>query len=133
LKQHGLSSRERIKSKKTFNDLFTTGKVLISKDQKIKAVYLVDKKAEEAGVKIGAAVSKKHGKAVWRNRVKRLIRISYRLNKEKLIAFCKKKSILLKIVFSTVLLTEETKKKVRLKDIMPDVIELMRRIESSYK
>jgi len=133
LRQHDLSQKERIKSKKSFNELFTAGKVLISKDQKIKAVYLVEKKTEEFGVKIAAAVSKKHGKAVWRNRVKRLIRASYRLNKEELTALCKKKNILLRVVFSTFSMTEETMKKMSLKDIMPGVIDLMQRIESNIK
>jgi ribonuclease P protein component len=131
LKQYGLSPKERIKSKKSFNEIFTTGKVLISKDHTIKATYIVDTKAEECGVKIAAAVSKKHGKAVWRNRVKKLIRTSYRLNKERLINFCKEKRILLRVVFSTYSVNEQAMKKIRLKDIMPGVVELMNRIESS--
>lgn len=129
MKQYGLSKKERIKSRKSLDDLFTSGKILISKDQKIKAVYLVDEKAKEVGVKIAAAVSKKNGKAVWRNSVKRLIRTSYRLNKKRLTSFCKEKSILLRIVFSAFSLTEETAVKIKLKDIMPGVSELMQRIE----
>ena len=129
MKQYGLSQKERIKSKKSFDDLFTSGKILISKDQKIKAIFLLDKKAEEVGVKVAAVVSKKNGKAVWRNRVKRLIRTSFRLNKERLTNFCKEKSILLRIVFSAFSITEETTNRVRLKDIMPGVMELMQQIE----
>jgi ribonuclease P protein component len=129
LKQYGLSPKERIKNKKSFDDLFTSGKVLISKDRKIKAVYLVDEKTKEVGVKIAAAVSKKNGKAVWRNRVKRLIRTSYRLNKERLTNFCREKSVLLRVVFSAFSLTEETADKIRLKEIMPAVVELMQQIE----
>ena len=129
MKEYGLSQKERIKSKKSFDDLFTSGKILISKDQKIKAIFLLDKKAEEVGVKVAAVVSKKNGKAVWRNRVKRLIRTSYRLNKERLTNFCKEKSILLRIVFSAFSITEETTNRVRLKDIMPGVMELMQQIE----
>ena len=131
MRRHGLSKEERIKNKKSFNELFTTGKVLISKDQKIKAIYIVDKKAEVGGVRIATTVSKKHGKAVWRNRTKRLIRTSYRLNKERLIFFCKERGILVRIVFSTVSATEKTLKKIKLNDIMPDVIDLIARIESS--
>jgi ribonuclease P protein component len=131
LKRYGLSPKERIKSKKSFDEIFTTGKVLISEDHKIKAVYIVNKKAEECGVKIAAAVSKKHGEAVWRNRVKKLIRTSYRLNKEIFANFCKEKSFLLMIVFSTISITERTTKNIKLIDIMPGVVELMQRIESN--
>jgi ribonuclease P protein component len=130
LKRYGLSPKERIKSKKSFNEIFTTGRVLISKDQKIKATYIADSKSEECGVKIAAAVSKKHGKAVWRNRVKRLIRISYRLNKERLTNFCKEKNILLRIVFSTFSITERNMKKIKLSDILPDVVDIMQKIEN---
>ena len=129
MKQYGLSQKERIKSKKSFDDLFTSGKVLFSKDQKIKAIYLVDKRADEVGIKIAVAVSKKNGKAVWRNRVKRLIRTSYRLNKERLTNYCKEKRILLRIVFSAFSITEEKMNKARLKDIMPGVIELIHQVE----
>jgi len=131
LKRYGLSPKERIKSKKNIDQIFSSGKILISEDHRIKAVYLIDKEAEESGVKIAAVVSKKNGNAVWRNRVKRLIKTSYRLNKERLVNFCRKKRILILIVFSAFSVTERLNKKIEIKDIMPGIDEILNRIESS--
>ena len=131
MKRYDLSSKERIKSKKNIDKIFTSGKILISEDHRIKAVYLIDKEAEESGVKIAAVVSKKNGNAVWRNRVKRLIKTSYRMNKERLVNFCRKKRILILIVFSTFSVTERLNKKIEIKDIMPGIDEILNRIESS--
>jgi len=131
LKRYGLSQKERIKSKKNIDQIFSSGKILISEDHRIKAVYLIDKEAEESGVKIAAVVSKKNGNAVWRNRVKRLIKTSYRLNKERLVNFCRKKRILILIVFSAFSVTERLNKKIEIKDIMPGIDEILNRIESS--
>ena len=131
MKRYGLSPKERIKSKKIIDQIFSSGKILISEDHRIKAVYLIDKEAEESGVKIAAVVSKKNGNAVWRNRVKRLIKTSYRLNKERLVNFCRKKRILILIVFSAFSVTERLNKKIEIKDIMPGIDEILNRIESS--
>lgn len=131
MKRYGLSQKERIKSKKNIDQIFSSGKILISEDHRIKAVYLIDKEAEESGVKIAAVVSKKNGNAVWRNRVKRLIKTSYRLNKERLVNFCRKKRILILIVFSAFSVTERLNKKIEIKDIMPGIDEILNRIESS--
>ena len=131
MKRYGLSPKERIKSKKNIDQIFSSGKILISEDHRIKAVYLIDKEAEESGVKIAAVVSKKNGNAVWRNRVKRLIKTSYRMNKERLVNFCRKKRILILIVFSTFSVTERLNKKIEIKDIMPGIDEILNRIESS--
>lgn len=129
MKPQGLSSKERIKSKKDFSELYSNGKILISGDQKIKAVYLIDKKSGN-GIKIAAVVSKKSGKAYWRNRIKRLIKDSYRLNKEELITAVSKKKRNIRIVFSSYNLNDRKNKKIGLNDIMLPVAELMRRIKT---
>ncbi|HEX2869022.1 MAG TPA: ribonuclease P protein component [Ignavibacteriales bacterium] len=130
MKKFGLSKSERIKKETDFRQVYSVGKVIYSDDQKLKVSYFPEKNSEQAGIKIAAAVSKKAGNAVWRNRVKRLLRESYRLNKEILTANCSEKAICLKIIFSPNNLNQKKQKKLRLDDIRPAVIDLMNKINS---
>ncbi|MBR2614733.1 MAG: ribonuclease P protein component [Clostridia bacterium] len=61
----------RLKRTKDFDLVFRKGKKLYSNS--LTLVYI---KSEE--LKVGFAVGKKHGKAVQRNRIKRLLRESFR-------------------------------------------------------
>ncbi len=78
-----------------------------------------------AGVKFAVAVSKKLGNAVWRNRIKRLIRESYRCNKLELIEECKKQNTLLEIIFSPQALNQVKNKHIGLMDIKPQIKEII--------
>ncbi len=130
MKRFGLSAGERIKKKKDFELIYSSGSIIISSDQKIKAIFIKDKNNPNPGVSIAAAVSKKAGIAVWRNRMKRLIRESYRLNKKILNDICSQKKILLKIVFSPNALNEKNNKKIKLNDIVPGVLDIMLKLKS---
>jgi ribonuclease P protein component len=129
LKQFGLSAKERVKSRKDFEKIFSNGKTIFSSDKKIKATYLVDNNRPKPGILISVAVFKKAGRAVWRNRIKRLIKEAYRLNKEILIASVTKKNLLLLVVFSPNSLNEEKNKKIYLQDIEPDVKEILLKLK----
>lgn len=131
MKKFGLSSTEKIKSKTDFKSIYSRGKVFTSGDKSLKAIYLLIEDKDSPGIKIAAAVHKKAGKAVWRNRFKRLVRDSYRLNKASLREKVIGKELSLKIVFSPVNLNERTTKKLNLKDIMPGVWDLMKKIYDS--
>ena len=131
MKNQGLSARERIKSRKDFEEIYSGGRILFSFDKKVKAVYVVKPGPSRPGVKIAAAVSKKSGIAVWRNRVKRLIREAYRLNKGALAEECSGKEILLMIVFSPGALSDKRNKKLVLNDVLPGVLDIMNKIRSS--
>ena len=61
----------RLKKEKDFNLVFKKGKRLYS--DKLTLIYI---SSEE--LKVGYAVGKKHGKSVKRNRIKRLLRESFR-------------------------------------------------------
>lgn len=92
-------------------------------------VHLLSIDSNVSGVKIAAAVSKKAGSAVWRNRVKRLIKESYRLNKKSLADKVLEKKIQLLLVFAPYKLSEKSNKKIYLKDLSPGVVELMNKIK----
>jgi ribonuclease P protein component len=129
LERFGLPAGERLKSRIDFDNLYKSGKVILSDDRRIKAVYLIEKETASGKVKIAAAVSGKAGNAVWRNRLKRLLRTSYRLNKENLYNLCLLKKIILKIIISPYHLSQKKNKTILLDDIMPGVINVLFKIE----
>lgn len=128
MKNFSLSPNERVRKKKDFEKIFSSGKVLFSSDQLIKCLYIFEQNNKDVGVKVAAAVSSKAGKAVWRNRVKRLIKESYRLNKMLILPKAVEKNIEAKIIFSPNKLNEEKYSKVKLSDISPGIIELIKKI-----
>lgn len=80
-KQNTLSKNERICGEKRINVLFTSGESFVS--YPLRVVYLV-KDEGAIGTEIAMMVSvpkKRFKRAVKRNRIKRLVREAYRLNK----------------------------------------------------
>ena len=72
--------KEKLKSKKLIDELFTDGKSVSA--YPLRLVYLSKKFDDDIKAKTGVSVSKRHFKtAVARNRIKRLLREVYRLNK----------------------------------------------------
>ena len=130
MKKFGLSKKERIKKKKDFEQIYSSGLVTFSKNKKIKILYLFEENSEYPGVKAAFAVSKKAGKAVWRNRVKRLLRESFRLNKKILSEFHSGQNVLLKLVISPSTINQKDNNNIKLSDVMPEVIEAMLNIRS---
>ena len=79
-KQFTLGSQERLKSRKSIDQLFSDGQRL--SQPPIRVVY---RKTTDAGLKYGVTVSGKlFKKAVDRNRVKRVLREAWRLQKNEL-------------------------------------------------
>lgn len=128
MKNFSLNRNERVKKKNDFDKVYNSGKVFFSSDLIIKLHYFIQKSDNYYGVKIATAISKKSGNAVWRNRVKRLIRESYRLNKNRLVKKTVENKIELLLVFSANRLTEKKNKKLFLKDITPSVLELINKV-----
>ena len=131
MKPYGLSAGERIKSKKDFENIFKSGNIVYSSDNKIKAVYIYNKNSKKRGVKIATAVFKKSGNAVWRNRIKRLIRVSYRLNKKNITKTCSDKKILLKIVFSLNTINQNNTQNVKLNDLQSSIEDIISKMNST--
>ena len=130
MKKFGFSAQEKMKSRKDFKEVYSKGTILFSSTKKIKAVYIVDQNFIEPGVKISVAVGHKSGNAVWRNRVKRLLRESFRLNKHLLSLEVDYLSVFIRIIFSPYSINMRKNKNIYLNDIMPDVIDIMSRISS---
>jgi len=72
--------KDKLKSKKLIEQLFTEGKSITA--YPLRLVYLKTVFEDQSTLKTGVSVSKRlHKTAVSRNRIKRLLRESYRLNK----------------------------------------------------
>ena len=127
MKNFSLTRNERVKKKRDFEKVYNDANVLFSSDRLIK-VHFICSQNNVAVIKIAVAVSKKAGKAVWRNRVKRLLKESYRLNKKALLEKVLLKKIQLLLVFSPSRLSEASNKKIYLHNVSPGVVELMNKI-----
>lgn len=129
MENFSLNRSERVKKKNDFEKVYSSGKVLYSSELLIKSIYTINLNENFLGVKIGVAVSKKAGKAVWRNRIKRLIKESYRLNKVSIVEKASKNNVGVMIIFSPNRLSELRNKTIFLKDIKEKVVELINKIE----
>ena len=79
--KHTLGKLERLKSKKLIEKLYEQGSSV--KSFPLRMVYLQTKHTSGFPAQVGVSVSKRNFKsAVDRNRIKRLLRESYRLQKE---------------------------------------------------
>ena len=84
--QFSLNKNEKLKSRKQLDELFAQGKSFLVFP--VKTIFHLTDAIEKPVVKMGVGVSKKYFKlAVKRNRVKRLLRETYRINKLPLIDF----------------------------------------------
>ncbi len=74
------SKKDKLKSKKLIEQLFTEGRAITA--YPLRLVYLKTEFEDDSRLKTGVSVSKRlHKTAVARNRIKRLLREVYRLNK----------------------------------------------------
>ena len=80
MREYGLKKRERLLSPRDFSRVFKEGKRLHTRS------FLVTVRKNGLGVKrLGVSVSSEVGGAVKRNRLKRLIREFFRLNKHEIL------------------------------------------------
>ena len=133
MKEFAVSKKEIISAKIEFDQVFNSGKTIYSNSRKLKAIFYINKNSGSEGFKVAFAVHTKAGSAVWRNRVKRLLRESFRLNKGVISESLR--NVFLLVVFSLNTINQRNHLKIKLSDIMSDVIELMNkiRVETEYE
>lgn len=97
-KQFTLGKNERLKSRKSIEQLFSEGKKIVVVPFRV--LYLISQSADRASLLFSVGVSAKNfKKAVDRNRVKRLTREAYRLQKNDLQKKTEAKGIQLNVFF----------------------------------
>lgn len=80
MKTYKYSKKDKLKSKKIIEQLFTEGKAVTA--YPLRLIYLNTEFEDNSILKTGVSVSKRlHKTAVSRNQIKRLLREAYRLNK----------------------------------------------------
>ena len=85
-KEAGFGRNEKLKSRKRVEELFTKGKTVNVFPIRISYQFVKLGPEEKAALEVGVSVSKRNLKrAVDRNRIKRLLREAYRLQKKELI------------------------------------------------
>lgn len=126
MKRFGLSKHERIKRKNEFSRVYKSGKIIYSNSRKLKAIFYLGK-SESKSVKVAFGISKKAGNAVWRNRLRRLLREVYRLNKD-ILSNC---DCSIWIVFSPNNLNKKVNPKLLFRDVKPDMIDLLKKLRDN--
>lgn len=116
----------KIKSKNELEKIYGFGKVTFSSDKKVKANYIFTSRQLQPQLKFAVAVSSKSGNSVWRNRFKRLIRESIKLEIELIQDILLQGSENLSVIFSPGRITKEN---IFLKDIRPGVLDIIKSIK----
>jgi len=119
---------DRLINDRDFELVYKTGRVVISEDKKLKANYLFESKDINNAVKIGLSVASKKGNSVWRNRIKRILRESLRMDREILQYIIEPNNANLLIIFSPYSINQTNSKKIFLKEIKPAVLDILKRI-----
>lgn len=128
MKNFGLSAKERVKKLSDFRRVFKEGKSVFSLGKMIKVYYLKIPDTESPEIKIAVTINKKNGNAVWRNRLRRLIKESYRLSKKEFLLTCFDKKCSLYLIVNPVGFNKRGFTKIKLTDIKYLVEDVLKKV-----
>ena len=123
---------DSLKSEKDIELVYRKGKVIISTDRIIKANYLSADNLTNR-IKFAITVSSKTGNSVWRNRFKRIIRESLRLELASLKKINFKSNSDLLIIFSPYKINQTNNKQLFLKDIKPALSDILNKLRTTSR
>ena len=132
MKKFGLSKNERIKSKKEFELVYTSGEKVLSARKLLKAHIYAESSPDYSFVKVAFGINKRTGKAFWRNRIRRILKECYRLNKSGIVKLAELKNKKLLIVFSPYNLDQKKCNKPTFGQFESDFIDLLNKIEREF-
>lgn len=121
---------DRLKKANNIEAVYKNGNVIISMDRKLKASHLSSESITNQ-IRIAVTVSSKAGSSVWRNRLKRIIRESLRLEKGILKEIVFKKKQDLSIIFSQYRINQVNHNHLFLKDIKPAVTDILNKLSKT--
>ncbi|MBV6421353.1 MAG: Ribonuclease P protein component [Ignavibacteriaceae bacterium] len=121
---------ETLKRKTDFEFVYSKGKSLKLKSGFVRASYVFIVEGEKRVMKVATTVASSLGNSVWRNRFKRLIRESVRLEIKTISEILNKNKTNLLIVFSPHKISQKNKKKLLLNEIQSDVGIILKYITS---
>lgn len=119
-----LSKSEILRGKQNFQRIYSLGKKIYK--NKITCIYLIEKKeTPENKIQVGFSVNRKIKLAVLRNRLKRLMREAFRLNKNILnFEAVKHYNIFLIFYFHKIL----ENKKIKFQDVAEEIISILKQV-----
>ncbi len=116
---------ETLRKEKEFDLVFRKGKVVKNEKSKVRAHYLLLENSEKKSIKIAVSVSTKAGSSVWRNRFRRIIKESLRLETETLSHIAEDLKTEIIIVFFPHKINQRNKNRIFLNDIRADVLDIL--------
>ena len=127
----GVKIINRLRNKDDFDLVYKDGKVIISSDRKIKITYIFNEKSGSRSIKTAVTVSSKAGKAVWRNRFKRVVNEALIHEKEilKEVVMHKKSGLL--IIFSPYSINQISTKKIYYRDVHAAIIDILIKLKKT--
>ena len=114
-----------LRKKDEFEMVFKKGRIVRKEKTKVRAHFLLLESSESKTLKIAVSVSAKFGNSVYRNRFKRIIKESLRLEIKSLKELVDNIKTELIIIFSPHKINQKSQKRIFLKEIRVNVLDII--------